>query len=209
MKLFSSKLSYLALGDSYTIGEAVDQAGSFPFQLAAQLRAQGQHMEVPQVIAKTGWTTSELLEAIGNSGLSGTFDLVTLLIGVNNQYRGGSTAIYQQEFNELLQIALKHAGGIAAHVFVISIPDWASTPYGEESGRDQLEISQEIDVFNGINKDITAAAGVSYTDITPASRLAGTDLSLVAGDGLHPSEKMYQDWARCLAGQIVPAFQAV
>jgi len=202
------KLTYLALGDSYTIGEAVDQAQSFPFQLTAGLRIGGLDVEEPQVIAKTGWTTSELLGAIAAAEIKGTFSFVTLLIGVNNQYRGEAATIYQQEFETLLHNALEYAGGIAAHVFVISIPDWGVTPYGQQSGRDQMQISREIDEFNQISRLLTAAAGVSYTDITQASRLAETDGSLVAHDGLHPSEKMYQGWADQLAKKIVAVFQA-
>jgi len=204
----SNKPTYLALGDSYTVGEGVEQAQSFPFQLAAQLRARGLDVDVPQVIAKTGWTTSELLEAIAAADLGDSFSFVTLLIGVNNQYRGESPEVYQQEFTELLQIALHYAGGIAAHVFVISIPDWGITPYGQESGRERPLISLEINEFNRINKAVSEAAGLSYTDITPASRLAGTDPSLVATDGLHPSEKMYRAWAQRLAGTIAGAFQS-
>ena len=203
-----NKLTYLALGDSYTIGEAVDQAESFPFQLTAGLRVGGLDVEEPQVIAKTGWTTSELLEAIAAAEIKGTFSFVTLLIGVNNQYRGEAATIYQQEFETLLHNALEYAGRIAAHVFVISIPDWGVTPYGQQSGRDQMQISREIDEFNQISRLQTEAAGVSYTDITPASRLAETDGSLVAHDGLHPSEKMYQGWADQLAKKIVAVFQA-
>jgi lysophospholipase L1-like esterase len=209
MPLTSNKLSYLALGDSYTIGEAVYPSQSFPFQVAAQLRGMGLDLEIPQVIAKTGWTTSELLDAIQVSNLSGTFDLVTLLIGVNNQYRGESPKTYQQEFKELVAIALRFAGGNASHVFVVSIPDWGLTPYGRESGRTQALISREIDEFNKINKQISDAAGVCYIDITPSSRLVATDLRLVAEDGLHPSEKMYQDWARRLTAQMAPVLQAV
>lgn len=202
------KLTYLALGDSYTIGEAVDQAQSFPFQLTAGLRIGGLDVEEPQVIAKTGWTTSELLGAIAAAEIKGTFSFVTLLIGVNNQYRGEAAKIFQKEFETLLQIALQYAGGIAAHVFVISIPDWGVTPYGQQSGRDQMQISREIDEFNQISRLQTEAAGVSYTDITQASRLAETDVSLVAHDGLHPSEKMYQGWADQLAKKIASVFQA-
>jgi lysophospholipase L1-like esterase len=209
MPLVSNKLSYLALGDSYTIGEAVDQSQSFPFQLAERLRGIGLDLEKPHVIARTGWTTSELLEAIKASALAGTFNLVTLLIGVNNQYRGESPKTYQQEFKELLAIALRFAGGDASHVFVVSIPDWGLTPYGRESGRTQSLISSEVDEFNKINKQISEAAGVCYIDITPASRLVATDLRLVAEDGLHPSEKMYQDWTRRLTAQIAPVLQAV
>jgi lysophospholipase L1-like esterase len=201
-------LTYLALGDSYTIGEAVTQEESFPFQLAANLNSKHLNVAPPSVIAKTGWTTSELQQAITFSGVSGTFSFVTLLIGVNNQYRGQSKDVYRMEFRELVQTALAFAGGIKAHVFVLSIPDWGLTPYGKESGRNQKAISEEIDAFNAINKEETAAASISYTAITSLSRLVVSDLSLIASDGLHPSGKMYEGWAKALTNPIFTAFTA-
>lgn len=204
----TAKLTYLALGDSYTIGEAVSQAESFPFQLAADLRARQFDVEQPKVIARTGWTTSELQNAIKASELKDTFSFVTLLIGVNNQYRGQSPEIYRKEFKELLQTTITFAGGNKAHVFVVSIPDWGLTPFGKGTGRDQQLISSQIDAFNAINKQETEAEGVSYIDITNDSRLVTSDLSLVASDGLHPSGKMYSGWANALTDPIKRAFKA-
>lgn len=203
----ATKLTYLALGDSYTIGEAVGQAESFPFQLAADLRAKNLEVASPKIIATTGWTTSELQNAIKAFDLKDTFSFVTLLIGVNNQYRNQSPDTYRKEFKELLQTAIVFAGGNKAHVFVVSIPDWGLTPYGKGTGRDQQLISGQIDAFNNINKQETEVEGVSYTDITKDSRLVATDLSLVASDGLHPSGKMYAGWANALTSPILGAFE--
>ncbi len=192
--LKSMDKTYLALGDSYTIGESVAQEESFPCQLMNRLKAQGIKAADPKIIAVTGWTSDELIKAIKEENLPGQYDVVTLLIGVNNQYRGYLRDIYRKEFIELLNTALKYAGGKKENVFVISIPDWGVTPFAKNSGRDILQISREIDEFNAINKDETLKAGISYVDITPGSRNAATDLSLLASDGLHPSGKMYGEW---------------
>lgn len=187
-------LTYLALGDSYTIGESVAQRESFPYLFAAQLRTQGLNIANPKIIAKTGWTTDELQIAIKTESLTQAFDFVTLLIGVNNQYRGYSRDTYRKEFKELLQTAISFAKGNKKRVFVISIPDWGVTPFGLSSGKNTRAIADEIDAFNAINKEETLAMEVSYTDITPDSRKAATDVSLIAKDGLHPSGKMYLQW---------------
>lgn len=199
------RLNYLALGDSYTIGESVERSDNFPNQLVRQLQKAGLVVNTPTIIARTGWTTSELQAAIKNSGVIQKFNFVTLLIGVNNQYRGESRETYRKEFKELLQTAINYTNGDKTHVFVVSIPDWGVTPFGKQSGRDQQQIAMEIDAFNAIKKEETLAQGVSYTDITPASRNAATDLSLVASDGLHPSAKMYMDWAVNVAPALVKA----
>lgn len=201
-KEHNTLLTYLALGDSYTIGEAVEQESSFPYQLAAELKAQNVLLASPKIIAKTGWTTDELQSAIEAENVTQKFDIVTLLIGVNNQYRGSSPATYRKEFKELLQTAIGYANGIKKHVFVVSIPDWGVTPFGKGSGKDIQTIAKEIDAFNAINKEETLALGISYTDITPASRNAATDLALVASDGLHPSGKMYAAWALEVAKEV-------
>jgi len=204
----STSLSYLALGDSYTIGEAVSQRESFPFQLVSQLKNTGLDFSAsPKVIAKTGWTTSELQAAIKADDTANiTYNLVTLLIGVNNQYRGNAIDTYRKEFKELLQTAINFAGGNKKHVFVVSIPDWGVTPFAKQSGRDPKVIAQEIDAFNTVNKEETQAMGITYTDITPASRNANIDPALIANDGLHPSEKMYADWTNALTPKISSAF---
>lgn len=180
-----TKARYLALGDSYTIGESVAPAERFPNQLARQLG-----LPAPQIIARTGWTTDELNAAIDAANPQGPFDLVTLLIGVNNQYRGRDAEQYRGEFRTLLQRAIGFAGGDAQHVIVVSIPDWGVTPFAE--GRDRAKIAGEIDRYNAINREETSRAGARYADITPISR--GSGAALVAGDGLHPSGAQYAQW---------------
>ena len=178
---------YLALGDSYTIGESVAASERFPAQLAREL-GYGE----PQVIARTGWTTDELDAAIDEADPKGPFDLVTLLIGVNNQYRGRTADEYRTHFTGLLQRAIGFAGGKPQRVVVVSIPDWGVTPFAD--GRDRAKIAGEIDRFNAINREEAARAGAKWVDITPISR--GTDPALVAADGLHPSGKQYTAWTR-------------
>ena len=204
----NTNYTYLALGDSYTVGESVSQKDSFPFQLVALLNSLGRTFSTaPKIIAKTGWTTSELQNGIKlDNGVAPTYDVVTLLIGVNNQYRGNSIVDYRKEFKELLQTAINFAGGNKKHVFVISIPDWGVTAFGKASGRDQKIIAKEIDAFNAVNKEETMAMGLSYTAITPGSRIVATDASLIANDGLHPSSKMYAEWAGALAPKIIGSF---
>ena len=180
---------YLALGDSYTIGESVAEAERFPVQLARKLKAGD-----PTIIAKTGWTTDELNAAIDAANPQGPYDLVTLLIGVNNQYRGRSADEYRTQFAALLQRAIGFAGGNASKVIVVSIPDWGVTPFAKD--RDRAKIAREIDQFNAINREEAAKAGARYADITPISRRA--DASLVAGDGLHPSGKQYAEWVNVI-----------
>jgi lysophospholipase L1-like esterase len=194
--------TYLALGDSYTIGESVKPAESFPYQLQSLLKAQGSSVANPKIVAVTGWTTDELQAGIKKENLTGTYSFVTLLIGVNNQYRDYPINTYKKEFTELLQTAIAFAGGNKNKVFVVSIPDWGATPFGKNSGRNPQTIANEIDSFNAANQEITLSAGVNYTNITPASRNAATDLSLVASDGLHPSAKMYAEWANALLPKV-------
>jgi lysophospholipase L1-like esterase len=186
---------YLALGDSYTIGESVAESDRYPVQLAHALK-----IGEPQIIAKTGWTTDELNAAIDRADPHGPYGLVTLLIGVNNQYRGRSADEYRQQFAGLLQRAIGFAGGKAKNVVVISIPDWGVTPFAKN--RDRAKIGREIDQFNAINREETAKAGARYVDITPESRKAADDKSLVAEDGLHPSGKMYSEWTQLIRQQI-------
>ena len=182
---------YLALGDSYTIGESVPESERYPVQLARELK-----MGEPEIIAKTGWTTDELNAAIDKADPHGPYDLVTLLIGVNNQYRGRSADEYRTQFVALLQRAIGFAGGKTKNVVVVSIPDWGVTPFAK--GRDRAKIALEIDQFNAINREETLRAGARYVDITPESRQAANDAALVAGDGLHPSGKMYSEWTRMI-----------
>lgn len=185
--------NYLALGDSYTIGESVPESERWSVQLAKLLKQAGIPLTPSDLIARTGWTTAELAEAIQASGNGKTYALVSLLIGVNNQYRGQSAERYRTEFADLLKTATSFAGGNPEKVFVLSIPDWGVTPFA--AGRDRQQIAEEIDAFNAIAREECRKWGIPYVDITPLSRRAADDLSLVASDQLHFSGKMYQQWA--------------
>jgi lysophospholipase L1-like esterase len=185
-------LRYLALGDSYTIGEGVDSAGRWPVQLAQALRAKKLDVADPEIIARTGWTTDELVAGIKAAAPRGPYDLVSLLIGVNNQYRGRDAEQYRAEFRALLAQATGFAGGRASHVVVLSIPDWGVTPFA--AGRDRAKIGGEIDHFNAIGRQETVAAGARWVDVTPASREAHTGW-VGAKDGLHPTAAQYSRWA--------------
>jgi lysophospholipase L1-like esterase len=193
---------FLALGDSYTIGESVAVADRWPNQLAQALRAKEMSIADPEIIAKTGWTTDELSAAIDAAKPHGPYALVTLLIGVNNQYRGRDAEQYRKEFVALLHRAIGFAGGDAKRVIVVSIPDWGATPFAE--GRDRAKIGAEIDHFNAVAREEAVRAGAHYADVTPISRHAATDPTLVAPDGLHPSAKMYAQWV----GVIFPQAEA-
>jgi len=183
---------FLALGDSYTIGEGVAPGQRWPMQLAAALRVGGQVVAEPRIIARTGWTTDELAQAIGASQVGSDYDLVSLLIGVNDQYRGRPVSEYPERFRSLLRQAISFAGGRPARVMVLSIPDWGVTPFA--SGRDRARIAAEIDAYNAVNRAESAAAGARWVDVTAISREAATDASLLAPDGLHPSATMYARW---------------
>jgi lysophospholipase L1-like esterase len=191
------KYTYLAIGDSYTIGESVPAADNFPNQLVSSMLNNAIPFLPAKIIAKTGWTTDELETGIiasnNENPLLKSYDFVSLLIGVNNQYRGQSVNSYKPEFQELLKKAINYAGERADRVVVLSIPDWGVTPFA--TGRDRMQIASEIDAYNAANKQIAQQYNVHYIDITPWTREAATDNSLLAGDGLHPSRKEYQRWA--------------
>jgi lysophospholipase L1-like esterase len=188
--------SYLALGDSYTIGESVSIEESFPMQTAALLQQSGIALDKPKLVATTGWTTADLKKALGREKIKVPFSVVTLLIGVNNQYQGLSTAAYQSEFKQLLQAAIQFADGHPDHVIVISIPDYSITPFAQQMHT--KSIASEIDQFNVINKQLAIGSGVQYLDITPITRQANASAGLLAGDGLHYSGKEYGIWAQML-----------
>ncbi|WP_223621442.1 SGNH/GDSL hydrolase family protein [Lysobacter sp. ESA13C] len=188
-------LSYLALGDSYTIGEAVPEAGRWPLQMANALRERGIGLADPRIIATTGWTTDELALALDLAEPLGQWDFVSLLIGVNNQYRGRSAPQYAGEFRELLERAIRYAHGRADRVLVLSIPDWGATPFGASDKRGPATIGAELDVFNQAAREICARHEVAFVDITPVSRARGSEAAMVAEDGLHPSAAMYTQWA--------------
>lgn len=189
--------SFLALGDSYTIGEGVAEGDRWPVQLATRLGDNGTPVGAPRIIARTGWTTEELFAAIGDEGLMGKFDLVTLLAGVNDQYRGHGIARYRESFDVLLRFALGFAK-LPARLIVLSIPDWSVTPFA--AGRDRPAIAREIDAFNGEINTLATTHGARFLDITPASRQASNNPSLLTADGLHPSATMYSTWV----DQLVP-----
>lgn len=195
---------YLALGDSYTIGESVEEMERWPVQLAVLIAGKRLDILMPRIIAKTGWTTDELDAAINREDPDGPFDLVSLLIGVNNQYRSRSAEEYREQFKGLLQRAIGFAGNNAKRVIVLSIPDWGVTPFAK--GRNLAKIAQEIDRFNAVNREETERAGAHYIDITPVSREAVNDPSLIALDGLHPSDKMYAIWAKMVLPKALEAF---
>lgn len=188
--------TYLALGDSYTIGEGVAEAERYPVILTKKLQNAGFNFSSPKIIATTGWTTDDLLKAIENENLNKNYDLVSLLIGVNNQYRGYDVSLYEREFRQLLQKAIELAGKNPQRVFVVSIPDYGVTPFAQS--RDPQKISEEIDLYNKINEEISKEAGVSYINITPVSRNAASDNTLLAEDQLHPSGKMYREWTELI-----------
>lgn len=204
LKPGSSAPRYLALGDSYTIGESVGAADRWPVLLAALLRERGAAVAGPEIVARTGWTVRELSQGIDAAAPHGSYELVTLLIGVNDQYRGGDPEVYRADFVAMLRRAVGFAGGRAERVVVLSIPDWGVTPFAAESGRDRGKIAAEIDRFNAINREEAARAGARYVDVTPISRKAAAERSLIAIDGLHPSGTMYAEWARL----ALPAAQA-
>ncbi len=200
------KRTYLALGDSYTIGEAVAPSSSFPHQLVQMAQEAGLEIETPQIIAKTGWTTDELMEAIEEETLRVPYDLVSLLIGVNNQYRNYSEITYAQEFETLLQQAIHYAGS-KTRVFVLSIPDWGVTPFGRAHEKSTPVIGEEVNRFNEINKRLALDYKVHYTDITPYSREAAHSPEMTASDGLHPSGLMYHGWVKLLWPEVQKSFR--
>jgi lysophospholipase L1-like esterase len=182
---------FLALGDSYTIGEKVDSAARWPVQLAQMLRARRVAVRDPEIVARTGWTTDELAAGISVASPVGPYGLVTLLIGVNNQFRGRDAERFRAEFKSLVTQAIEFATGKPGRVVVLSIPDWGVTPFA--AGRDRAKIGAEIDRFNAICRDETLKAGASYVDVTPVSREVHD--SWTAPDGLHPSGAQYRRWA--------------
>jgi len=208
MTLSAIPLTLLCLGDSYTIGEAVLPEERFSFQTVELLKKQEIFFAEPEIIAQTGWTTDELASAIAASDLQRTFDFVTLLIGVNNQYRQRAIANYKEEFLSLLQTAIAFADNKKERVAVISIPDWGATPFVAQDThkRSREAIANEIDEFNAAQESICKEAGIHFINITPASRNAKEDRALIAEDGLHPSAKMSEAWAEKVAERVVQVF---
>lgn len=192
--------TYLALGDSYTIGEKVAAGDNFPHQTVTLLRGQGLEVAAPKIIAVTGWTTDELAAAIEKEGVTGVYSFVTLLIGVNNQYRGRSVEHFQKEFTELLKQAIDFASGNPEHVFVLSIPDWGVTPFAE--GKDRGEVAEKIDEYNKAKERITKEYKAHWLEITESTRIHGADTSYLVEDKLHYSKEEYAIWAEQLASMV-------
>jgi lysophospholipase L1-like esterase len=189
-------MKYLALGDSYTIGEGVPADARWPQLLARALCADDTPLDDPRIIAATGWTTDELRAAIDAAQPLGEWDFVTLLVGVNNQYRGRGLDEYRDQFEELLHRAIGFTGGRSTRVLVLSIPDWGATRFGAESGRDLAQVSRELDAFNAAAREVCERHGVAFVDIAPVSRRHGAEPAMLADDGLHPSAAMHALWAR-------------
>ncbi len=192
---------YLALGDSYTIGQSVPATENFPNQVVSSMLNNAIAFKPARIIAKTGWITDELeagiVAANAENPLRSSYDFVSLLIGVNNQYRGYSVDSYKPAFEELLKKAIRYAGDKPDRVIVLSIPDWGVTPFA--NGRDRAQIAREIDAYNAANKQIAQQYNVHYINITPWTREAATDNSLLANDGLHPSGKEYKRWVESIS----------
>lgn len=197
-------LRVLALGDSYTIGEAVTPQERWIAQYIERMRKRGVPVEEPTVIARTGWTTDELEAAIMAADPRERWDLVTLLIGVNDQYRGRHPDEYRPRFRDLLATALRYGGNEPHRVLVLSIPDWGVTPFARGRGRDAVAVAREIDRYNEIAREEAHARGVTFIDITPVSREAAEDPSLLTADGLHPSREMYARWVDQIEAGFVP-----
>ena len=187
---------YLALGDSYTIGEGVDANDRWPVRLAAAVRASGISLDDPRIIARTGWTTAELLDAIATASPQppANQDLVTLLIGVNDQYRGYGVGVFRTGFERLLPRAVQLAANDPRRVVVVSIPDWSVTPFAGSDPRGQPAIAAELDAFNAIVRQLATTSGAAFVDVTADSRRAAHDRELLAADSLHPSAAMYKSW---------------
>ena len=191
-------MRFLALGDSYTIGEGVAEDQRWPNQWAASLRTLGAEIETPRIIAQTGWTTDELSAAMNALEPLGQWDLVSLLIGVNNQYRGRDLQNYREEFSALLERAIALADGDAGRVLVLSIPDWGVTPFARDGKRDLTRIADQIDDYNAVNRDVSESRGAVWRDITDLTRDFGARRDMLADDGLHPSGAMYALWVERL-----------
>lgn len=196
---------FLALGDSYTIGESVASDQRWPVQLVRKLRAEDIEIRSPRIIAKTGWTTDELADAVQAAEFEHRFDLVSLMIGVNNQYRGRGVDNFRDELDQLIERAIRLAGGASDRVIVISIPDWGVTPYARKDERSASKIAEEIDAFNDVTRELAKRHGTRHVNVTDISREVEDDILLVANDGLHPSPQQYRRWTK----RILPVVREI
>ena len=204
MEIVPDTIAYLALGDSYSIGEGVVEAARWPMQLARALREGGIPIADPRIIATTGWSTDELAAAMDAAEPLGEWDVVSILVGVNDQYRGYAVDDYRARFTHLLRRAIALTDTNPRQVFVLSIPDWGVTPFAQASGRALQQIADELDAYNAAAREICIAHDVAFVDITRASREFGAQPTMLADDGLHPSAAMYAEWTR-LALPVVRA----
>jgi lysophospholipase L1-like esterase len=204
--VFCKMIQYLALGDSYTIGELVATNERWPYQMREMLLAKGIHLSEPLTIATTGWTTDELSKGIDEAKIEDKkFDLVSLLIGVNNQYRGRSVENYVSELNALIDRAIAFADGDASRVFMVSIPDWGHTPFAAENNRDKAQVASEIDAYNAAKANEASKRGIHFVDITPISRELHDNW--LASDQLHPGAAQYTAWAKKIAPVVASMLQ--
>ncbi len=200
-KNFLDKATFLALGDSYTIGESVPKNMRWPVQLVDKLNNNGYNFAEPTIIATTGWTTAELQQGIIDENPSKDFDLVSLLIGVNNQYRGYDFGIYKKELPELISMAIEFAGGDTSRVFMVSIPNYGVTPFGQSRGEDVIRA--ELLEYDAYAAELASEFGIPFFNITPISEKAKTDASYIASDELHPSGKMYSEWVELMLPEVI------
>jgi acyl-CoA thioesterase-1 len=199
--------SYLALGDSYTIGQSVCETCRFPEQLKKSLSNLNPNNAYPlRIIAQTGWTTTNLISAIDLQNPTSDYDLVILLIGVNNQYQNKPFSVYEKEFPELVNKAIAFAKGDKANVIVVSIPDYSYTPFGQGSGN-QSRISTEIDAYNAFAKKYCMDNTIEFINITDITRQGLKNPNLVAQDGLHPSELAYSLFVERILPKAATAIQ--
>lgn len=199
------EMTFLALGDSYTIGESVHPSLRWPVQLSDSLRSREVPLNHPRIIARTGWTTGDLLEAMDKRLEDEQFDLVSVLIGVNNQYQGKSIEEYEKDLGEIFDRAIKHSAQGAAGVIAVSIPDYGVTPFGAEK---REQIATEIDHFNAVFKAVADQYAIAFYNITPISKRASQEKDLTASDELHPSGKMYSLWVEEIAGEVASKLEA-
>jgi len=196
-------VNYLALGDSYTAGEGVSGSERWPLQLADHLSAAAVPISEVRIVAESGWTTADLIRGITSAGIEKSYDLVSVLIGVNNQFRGFDVALFRKEFQELMEMSISLTDGRSGRILVLSIPDYSVTEYVQVLGLDQTRIRNELTAYNEIIKEISEDYGAVFCDITSISRMAGQYPELTAQDGLHPSAAMYEKWVEACYPTVI------
>lgn len=196
----NESISFLALGDSYTAATSESTINSWPEQLVQILKKKGTSVNTPEILAKAGWTSTDLLKTIESQQLAPSYGLVSLLIGVNNQYKGKDINIFKEEFPKLLDTSIALAQNNPKNVFVLSIPDWSVTPFARL--KDKKKIVKELNNYNTIIEEEAKKRNVMFIEITQSSRNAAVNPSLIASDSLHPSKKMYKIWAKKISKKL-------